>query len=597
MLSNTNNLFILNPLTAIFLSGVATRLIVILFFNNSNSVLDKSSHIYSNSIKRIERWQQIFNDYCSEYYEEYSEVYEKEEFDSSIELNPFIIHTNLLIRYSMIIIDSTRLKKNSKKTKNNVKKWFLLMSFIKDSKLWQVHMTKQNLNKIHDLENEYSILFNNGTESERGNEFIEFNPVALFIRSAFIVNIHKTRFNTLLFNFWEKSNVLVFTKYLPLDQYLTEISWDKKLLNFSPEFPLINHLPCMDIFKMWDGSAQKSSPIPIYEIFAFILQVINGNMVTIHYHQRNQFNLPCINEISNLCIFQKFSSHAKLTMKDNMKNIVENEKQRRFHLNEKNKRNHVRVNNNIVDKNLCMPLGFSFMFQIYLKKQFETRIGDRCDDKGDIVHGVVVSARGMYQTKKLIHANEKETSNQLCKKIFCRRSKRIILKRVDYTEQQNVDAEEEEDQFSDMVIVTNSKCNKMNEVLNTQEHDDHNIEEPKSSEKLFLRISQRNRILENYVDKNMDTIQRLFDEDIPLHQELKSIKNSYGRMGRRSNLDDTVKINQFFKNDTSISSDLTDQQISKIKSTKHTSLLFLGKSIISSNKKRRTTFCKKNSKK
>jgi hypothetical protein len=77
MINYTSNLFILNPLTAIFLSGVATQITFILFFNNVHTVIKKSTLIYSNSDRRIKLWQQMFNDYCCKYYEKYSELFEK----------------------------------------------------------------------------------------------------------------------------------------------------------------------------------------------------------------------------------------------------------------------------------------------------------------------------------------------------------------------------------------------------------------------------------------------------------------------------------------------------------------------------------------
>ena len=99
-MSTNDNLFILNPLSAIFLCGVATQLILILYVNNDHTGVDMSQYLNSKSDRRIDRWQIIFHDFCTDYYNMYSEVYEKDEFDSEIQLNPFIVHSNLLIKYS-----------------------------------------------------------------------------------------------------------------------------------------------------------------------------------------------------------------------------------------------------------------------------------------------------------------------------------------------------------------------------------------------------------------------------------------------------------------------------------------------------------------
>lgn len=75
-MSSSCNLFLLNPLSIIYLSGVASQIIFIIYCNSSN-LTGKSSVIYSHSQRRIDIWQQIFEAYCNEYFSKYAEAYEK----------------------------------------------------------------------------------------------------------------------------------------------------------------------------------------------------------------------------------------------------------------------------------------------------------------------------------------------------------------------------------------------------------------------------------------------------------------------------------------------------------------------------------------
>lgn len=312
-MSTSCNLFILNPLTAIFLSGVATQITFIVYLNSSHLTC-KSNVILSNSHRRIIIWQQRFQAYCNDYYLEYSEAYEKDQFDSKF-VHPFLAHTNLLIKYSMIVLEFCQVQKIGNNTKSKLQKWFRLISDIIHSKTWTHHIPIQNINTLYSLVEKHDNMKDDDMGCDTKKDFIEFDPVALFIRSAFIVNIHKTNFCTTQFNYWEHCNSCLLSKFINIHDYLKDFSLENKPINFSSELPIINHLPCMDIYKMWDDYAQKSLSIPFHTIFTFILQLISGKMMTLHYHHRNQFNLPSMNEKANIVNFNKFCIVANLSMK------------------------------------------------------------------------------------------------------------------------------------------------------------------------------------------------------------------------------------------------------------------------------------------
>ena len=354
----------LNPLTAIFLSGVATQLIFILFINNVQKDHKKKDFLHISTYKRMQCWYQVFNEFCIDYYKKYSETYEKEEFESLRELNPFLTQTNLMIKYSTILLNYIKDKKIGNNAFKKVKEWFLLLSNLKESYLCQDTTFLANVNKIINLKDAFDCLEKKGHGCDRCNDFLtEFSPLALFIRSAFIVNIHQTKMTTNLFSLWEKSNVRFLSKYLCIDKYVQEFSREEKCNYFSIDFPIIHHLPCMDIYKMWDATAQKSSPIPIELIYTFILDLINGRMLTFHYHQRNQFSKQ---EINDMQIFSNFYSKAKLSITTEVVTVKKREKQALFQQRKKNRllmKNEQFGENNIIDeKTNGESLTLSFIF-------------------------------------------------------------------------------------------------------------------------------------------------------------------------------------------------------------------------------------------
>lgn len=542
-MSTPCNLLLLNPLTAIFLSGVATQITFIVYFNNSH-LTGKSTVICSNSHRRIIIWQQLFHTYCKEYFTEYSEAHEKKQFDSKINLHPFIVHANLLIKYSMIILNLCQVQKIGNVTKMKIQKWFKLIRHIINSKVWTHHISIQKINALYSLVEKHANMRDEDMGSGTKNDFIEFNPVALFIRSSFIVNIHKTDFCTKTFNSWEQCNCCILSKYINIHDYLADFSLENKPHNFSSEFPIINHLPCMEIYKMWDVSAQRKSSIPFHKIFTFILQLINGKMMTLHYHQRNQFILPSMNEKVNIVNFNKFCKMANFSMNKEFNNIKNNEKQKKHHMLKKQKfyGNNYYHNEYHVD-------GKNFFSCIFGTNFYSTQINSQIDDAI-----CMTDSRGMCQINRVNSSNNNNKNSAKLSLVSHQHSHHI--KHIEYIKQNkcNTAKEDEKKQYQNRkdIIARRSqmRCKKKDDITELQETNDDILEQLHGN--LFVRSCQRRQLVESNTDRIKKSRKHLKDEDPTFQRELESIKIVSSRKGRASNLDGAIKVNQIFQRDLSI---------------------------------------------
>lgn len=575
-MSTSCNLFFLNPLTAIFLSGVATQITFIAYFNNSH-LAGKSNVLLANSHRRIKIWQQLFQAYCNEYYTEYSETYEKEQFHSKINYHPFLAHTNLLIKYSMIILELCQVQKIGYSTKMKIQKWFILIRVIINSQIWIHLIPNQNIKRLSSLVEKYDNMKDEDTGCDTKKDFIEFNPVALFIRSAFIVNIHKTLFCTTTFNSWEHCNCCLLSKYINIQDYLKDFSLENKPIYFSSEFPIINHLPCMEIYKMWDVSSQKSLSIPFNKIYTFILQLISGKMMTLHYHQRNQFNLPSKIEKANIVNFNKFCIMANLSMKKKFYNVLNNEKQKKHQMLKKQKlyENIFHHNEyNFDGKNL-----FSFIFETNVHSSIIYEDSNSCPD-----------SRVMCQTNR---SNINNTRNSAGLSLVSHQHKNN-MKQIDYYTKHNEgdNTKAEKEQFQKEIIAMRSQmmCKKKDDYTDLQEVNDDIMQQIHGS--LFARSSQRRQLLESNSDKIQKSRKHLIGEDPTFQQELESIKIVSSRKVRASNLDGSIKVNKSFQQNISItdSNDCTEYISNKIPSSWLTKTFLKGKAL----KKRKTSFLSNN---
>ena len=106
------NIFMFNPLTAFFLSGLATELFILICDSNP---LNKEETVQLDTSKRINRWQEWFTKFCIPMFDEHKEDYEQSQFtDGSYNLNPFEVHSSMLISASEMILHHT----THKNTKN-----------------------------------------------------------------------------------------------------------------------------------------------------------------------------------------------------------------------------------------------------------------------------------------------------------------------------------------------------------------------------------------------------------------------------------------------------------------------------------------------
>jgi hypothetical protein len=105
------DIFDFNPLTAIFLSGYATHLYILMCFNQQNlSNIQVPTELLSCSKKRIKRWNLLFINFCMSQYQSYLLAHEKEVLQATskskgVDLtNPFYVHAQLLIKASQKMI-------------------------------------------------------------------------------------------------------------------------------------------------------------------------------------------------------------------------------------------------------------------------------------------------------------------------------------------------------------------------------------------------------------------------------------------------------------------------------------------------------------
>ncbi len=99
------NIFILNPLTALFLSGVATQLFVLVCDNDQRTKQHgRGTHLKIQSDKQMDRWQICFTKICRELFDIHCFENEKTQFQENSILDPFEVHLTLLTNHSEAIL-------------------------------------------------------------------------------------------------------------------------------------------------------------------------------------------------------------------------------------------------------------------------------------------------------------------------------------------------------------------------------------------------------------------------------------------------------------------------------------------------------------
>ena len=328
------NIFMFNPLTAFFLSGLATELFILICDSNP---LDKEETVQLDTSKRINRWQEWFTKFCIPMFDEHKEDYEQSQFtDGSYNLNPFEVHSSMLISASEMILHHTTHNQLSSKTLDNVSKWFALISSLRDTRLGN-HFGAKNQKDLMSLSRDYA----RRTSTSQSTSVLDhphFSPGALFIRAMFVVHIHKNRFSFDQMILWEDCNAFFLAKYLCLQDYFFGHAEDDVTqgVNFAPMFPYIHHLPGKNLYDEWNMMDQLSRPVSINEIFYHMTVRIHGKAITFNTCNTTTNSLSYCEsgcqakDRDQLIAFESILTRAQCSLDKEFSMIINCEKQRRF---------------------------------------------------------------------------------------------------------------------------------------------------------------------------------------------------------------------------------------------------------------------------
>ena len=149
------NIFMFNPLTAFFLSGLATELFILICDSNPLNKTHREETVTLDTSKQIDRWQEWFTNLCIPLFDKHKEEYEQSQFtDGRYNMNPFEVHSSMLISASEMILHYTTHNQLSSKTIDNVSKWFELISSLRGTRLGN-HFGATKLRDLISLSRDY----------------------------------------------------------------------------------------------------------------------------------------------------------------------------------------------------------------------------------------------------------------------------------------------------------------------------------------------------------------------------------------------------------------------------------------------------------
>ena len=322
---NDDNLFNLNPLTLFFVSGVATQLFISLCCNDPLTGYTESPIVKHNTDRRMNRWQTLFYNVCRDFFKSYSYQGEVTFFQSE-SLDPYITHSQLLVSYSTTILKCCSSKTNiiGQKTFSKVKDWFNLIIKLQSSNIWK-KIPKENSIILVDLILQFTLLKN---VNVKGQEYVHFSPMSLFIRSMSIVIIHQKEFvSQYIFNEWTGFIALQISDFLNIPQYKKELSTISDITYFTPKFPYIKKMDGKILYDSWNIVAQKSSAVPVHKMFMQILVEIKLHME--HYQQAAKDYREDEVQFVN---FQICVDSVQCLLEMDARQVVSCERQRKFHV-------------------------------------------------------------------------------------------------------------------------------------------------------------------------------------------------------------------------------------------------------------------------
>jgi len=330
------NIFILNPLTALFLSGVATQLFVLVCDNDQRTKQQRrETHLKKQSDNRMDRWQICFTNICRKLFDIHCFVDEKTQFQGNLILDPFEVHLNLLTVHSEFILYFVDRNNLGKRTLENIEKWFQLMVSLDKSKLGK-NFEASRLRALIDMSQNYLLLPTSTSTTHHtflAKEYPHFSPGALFIRSAYVLHIHKNKFHHSQMLSWENGSAKFMSSFLKYSEYFNKSTDNDDMDHGSPYFPYIYHLPCKQLDKIWNLSSQISKPVPFHHIFEQINMCIYVKATTFHTSNplHSRYNEHAEDQISSL---QSILMEASSAIYREMSLVKNCEKQKR-HQNKK----------------------------------------------------------------------------------------------------------------------------------------------------------------------------------------------------------------------------------------------------------------------
>jgi hypothetical protein len=373
------NLFMFNPLTALLLAGVATQLFVLVTDNKNNLQLD--SLIKLDSVKRMHRWQMLFTKVCRDVFHRHSLPDEATPLQGGLNLNPFEVHISILITHSRAIIFFANRTNLGRNTRLNIKKWFELMESLETSRLGLNFGNK--LTTLTTMSRDYRTGMSTTTTLQK--EYPHFSPGALFIRCAYVMHLHKHQFNQNQMDMWETCNAMFLSGFLCLSDYLNDDpNADSSADHFAPYFPYIHHLPCKQLYQVWNSSAQVSARVPVDHLFYQIVMCIYGNAISFNTSMSNLHHdlLHHENDHEQILVFRRILIGTCDAIDMEIDMIKNCEKQRRHQMKKRAERGtecestsfYTKKSRQVINPNWSCPFLFpsKYFLDKYNREQTET---------------------------------------------------------------------------------------------------------------------------------------------------------------------------------------------------------------------------------